>query len=172
MLLLAGGLVVWRISNPSSPPAPALPSSSSAAEQPKVVAPPPPPPPPEEEPSASAAASVAPPTKAARAVNSCGGECKGEVSSELRTYLAGRAGQGRKCYERALLQNGNLKGRMRVQLRLSAQGQLCSAAMASDELQDSGLTACILQMFRNSVYPVPKNGCVDVAVPMSFVPQR
>jgi hypothetical protein len=94
------------------------------------------------------------------------------VSSELRAYLAGRASQGRKCYERALLQNANLKGRMRVQLRLSAQGQLCSASMASDELQDSGLSACILQIFRNSVYPVPKSGCVDVAVPLSFVPQH
>jgi hypothetical protein len=61
---------------------------------------------------------------------------------------------------------------MKVQLRLSNQGQLCSANMAADEMQDPGLSMCILQLFRNSVYPVPKGGCVDVAVPLSFVPQR
>jgi len=94
------------------------------------------------------------------------------VSHELRSYLSGRASQGRKCYERALLQNASLKGHMRVQVRLNPQGQLCSAAIAADELQDPGLSACILQMFRNSVYPAPKGGCVDVAVPLSFVPQH
>jgi hypothetical protein len=120
----------------------------------------------------SASASSSPVTKSAHAASSCSGECKGEVSPQLRSYLSGRAGQGRKCYERSLLQNATLKGRMKVQLRVSSSGQICSAAMASDELRDPGLSACILQMFRNSVYPAPKNGCVDVAVPLSFVPQK
>jgi len=171
MLILAGGLVVWRVSNPSSMPPTAAAPVPSVTEQVKV-SPPPPPPPPEEEPPASAVASVAPVAKTARAANACGGECKGEVSSELRAYLSGRASQGRKCYERALLQNATLKGRMKVQVRVSTQGQLCSASMASDELHDPSLSACILQMFRSSVYPAPKDGCVDVAVPLSFVPQH
>jgi hypothetical protein len=170
MLVLAGGLVVWRISNPSNSPPPAAVSVHSVTEQVRVS--PPPPPPPEEEPSASTVASVAPVAKTARATNACGGECKGEVSSELRAYLSGRASQGRKCYERSLLQNAALKGRMKVQVRVSAQGQLCSASVASDELHDPSLSSCILQMFRSSVYPAPKDGCVDVAVPLSFVPQH
>jgi len=170
MLILAGGLVVWRVSNPSIAPPTVTAPVPSVTEQVKVS--PPPPPPPEEEPSASAAASVAPVAKTAHAGNACGGECKGEVSGELRAYLSGRASQGRKCYERALLQNAALKGRMKVQVRVNAQGQLCSASMASDELHDPGLSACILQMFRSSVYPAPKDGCVDVAVPLSFVPQH
>lgn len=171
MLVVAGGLVTWRMVHPSSP-APPTATIAAVSEQPKVSEPPPPPPPPDEQPADAASAAAAPAAKAIRAASSCGGECKGEVSTELRTYLSGRAGQGRKCYERSLLQNASLKGRMRVQIRLSAQGQLCSAMMASDELQDPGLDACILQMFRNSVYPAPRSGCVDVAVPLSFVPQR
>ena len=171
MLLLAGGLVVWRVSHPASPP-PAAPGPLPSVTEQVSLALPPPPPPPEEEPSASAAASVAPVAKTTRAASACGGECKGEVSSALRAYLSGRASQGRKCYERALLQNAALKGRMKVQVRVSAQGQLCSAAMASDELHDPGLSSCILQMFRSSVYPAPKDGCVDVAVPLSFVSQH
>jgi hypothetical protein len=172
MLLLAGGLVFWKVRSGAPPPVATTAAVPTASEQPKVSVPPPPPPPPEEEPSAAATASAAPVAKAGRTANSCGGECKGEVSAELRAYLSGRASQGRKCYERALLQNATLKGRMKVQVRVSAQGPLCSVAMASDELQDPGLTACILQMFRNSVYPAPKGGCVDVAVPLSFVPQH
>jgi hypothetical protein len=172
MLLIAVALVVGKIAlthSEQSEPSAAV----AVSAQPKVeVAPPPPPPPPPEEPSASASASAAPVAKVAKGGGGCTGECKGEVSAELRTYLAGRAAQGRKCYERALLQNGSLKGRMRVQVRLNPSGQLCNAAMASDELQDPGLSACIIQMFRNSVYPAPKGGCVDVAVPMAFVPQH
>lgn len=172
MLLVAGGLVAWKMMH-STTSAPASVPEPTVSEQPKVEAPPPPPPPTaEEQPSASASATSAPVSKAARAAGTCSGECKGEVSSELRAYLSGRASQGRKCYERALLQNASLKGRMRIQLRVNAQGQLCSSSLASDELRDPGLNACIMQMFRNSVYPTPKNGCVDVAVPLSFVPQR
>ncbi len=172
MLLVAVALVVGKLTLMRSEQ-PAASATVVVSERPKVdIAPPPPPPPPPEEPSASASASAAPVAKVAKGGGGCTGECKGEVSAELRTYLAGRAAQGRKCYERALLQNASLKGRMRVQVRLNPSGQLCSAAMASDELQDPGLSACITQMFRNSVYPAPKGGCVDVAVPMSFVPQH
>ena len=170
MLVVAGALVTWRVTHPSSPAPAPMPTVS---EQPKISeALPPPPPPPEEQPSATASAPAPAASKTIRTASSCGGECKGVVSTELRSYLSGRASQGRKCYERALLQNATLKGHMKVQLRLSAQGQLCSASMAGDEMQDPGLSACILQMFRTSVYPAPGNGCVDVAVPLSFVPQR
>lgn len=172
MLVLAGGLVTWRLTNSSTPEQAAPPPTIAVQEEPKAAPPPPPPPPPEEQPSAAAPeASSSAPAKT-RLQSACSGECQGEVTAELRTYLSGRAGQGRKCYERALLQNGGLKGRMKVQVRINPQGQLCSAAMASDELQDPGLNACILQMFRSSVYPAPKGGCVDVAVPLSFVPQQ
>ncbi len=171
MLLIAAALLVWKFTSRSSQPATS--ATVVVSEQPRVEAvPPPPPPPPEEEPSSSALASAAPSAKATRAGGGCTGECKGEVSHELRSYLSGRASQGRKCYERALLQNALLKGHMKLQVRLNPQGQLCSASIAADELQDPGLSACILQMFRNSVYPAPKGGCVDVAVPLSFVPQH
>jgi hypothetical protein len=102
MLLIAGALVVGKLTlMRSEPPAPS--AAVAVSEQPKVeVVPPPPPPPPPEEPSASASASAAPVAKVAKGGGGCTGECKGEVSAELRTYLAGRAAQGRKCYERAL----------------------------------------------------------------------
>ncbi len=171
MLVIAAVLVVGKFTLMRSPQ-PSASATVAASTPPKVEAtPPPPPPPPEEEPSASASASAAPSAKAAKG-GGCTGECKGEVSHELRTYLSGRAAQGRKCYERALLQNASLKGHMKVQIRLNPQGQLCSAAVAADELQDPGLSMCILQLFRNSVYPLPTGGCVDVAVPLSFVPQH
>jgi len=170
MILIAGTLVVGKLMmRPDKPDASAAPVVSAP---PKIEVAPPPPPPPEEEPSASASASAAPVAKAAKGGGGCTGECKGEVTNQLRTYLAGRAAQGRKCYERALLQNAALKGRMKLQVRLNPSGQLCSASMAADELHDPGLSACIMQMFRSSVFPAPSGGCVDVAVPMSFVSQH
>jgi hypothetical protein len=171
MLFIAAALVVGKFTLMRSPQ-PSASATVVATEQPKQDVAPPPPPPPPEEPSASASASTAPSAKAAKAGGGCSGECKGEVSHELRAYLSGRASQGRKCYERALLQNATLKGHLKLQVRLNPQGQLCNASIAADELQDPGLSMCILQLFRNSVYPAPTGGCVDVAVPMSFVPQH
>jgi hypothetical protein len=172
MLLVAAALVVGKFTLMRTPqPSPS--ASVEFKEPPKIAAPaPPPPPPPEEEPSAIASVATVPSAKLARTNGGCSGECKGEVSNELRTYLSGRASQGRKCYERALLQNASLKGHMKIQIRLNPQAQLCSASIAADDLQDSGLSQCILQLFRNSVYPSPKGGCVDLAVPLSFVPQH
>lgn len=172
MLVIAAALVVGKFTLMRSPQPSASATAAASTPQKVEATPPPPPPPPEEEPSASASASTVPSAKATKAGGGCTGECKGEVSHELRTYLSGRAAQGRKCYERALLQNASLKGHMKVQIRLNPQGQLCSAAVAADELQDPGLSMCILQLFRNSVYPSPTGGCVDVAVPLSFVPQH
>jgi hypothetical protein len=171
MLLLASALVFWKITR-SSGPEPTTNSGDVLAEPPKVEVTPPPPPPPEPEPSASASASAAPAAKAARSGGGCSATCNGEVGNQLKVYVAGRAAQGRKCYERALLQNAALKGHMKVQLRVGAQGQLCSSSIVGDELNDPGLSMCIQQLFRNSVFPAPQAGCVDVAVPLSFVPQR
>lgn len=175
MLLVAAALVAgWYFyPSPKREPQPAASTGGANTGQTKIVAPiPPPPPPPEDEPSASASVSPVASSKSTRASGGCSGDCAGEVSIELRSYLSGRASQGRKCYERALLQNSSLKGHMKVKLRLNPQGQLCNASVAADELQDPGLSQCILQLFRNSVYPSPKGGCVDVAVPLSFVPQH
>ncbi len=172
MLLAAGGLVFWKRSH-SNAPTPATAAPSETEQGPRVsMAPPPPPPPPEVEASAVPEPSASVPTRSIRAGGGCSGACEGTVTGTLQSALAGRGAASRRCYEKALLRDASLQGRMKVRARVGTGGQVCSASMVSDGLQDPGLSNCVLALIRASTLPAPKGGCVDVEIPLSFVPQR
>jgi hypothetical protein len=170
MLLSAGGLIAYKQMDEPPPQAAAPVATIDPAESPRdALPPPPPPPPPEEQPSSvpsvdrSAQLGKAGPNPCAAT------ECKGTATPILQTALSGRGGAGRRCYEKALLQNATLSGRMRLAVRVGPQGQVCNAKVVSDQVGDPGLSTCILGVFRASTLPAPAGGCVDVEVPLSFV---
>ncbi len=172
MLLAMGGLILWKFTgSPSSEQTVATAApvvEDRAADNPL----PPPPPPPAEEPSAAPTAVV--PTNATlrSGKSACPSKCEGEATAALKSALAGRGGAGRRCYEKSLSQNALLKGRMTVHVRIGTNGSVCSANVSHDELHDPGLSNCILGVFRSSTLPSPSNGCVDVDVPLNFVPNK
>lgn len=170
MLLLMGGLIVWKLAGSDEKPTaipPAIPKQTAAP----VEAPPPPPEP--EELDAGSDAETEPKKKVVRkSSGGCSGNCAGTASARLQSAVAGKAGQARGCYERALRQNPTLEGRLTVGLRIGPGGQVCSAHINSNSLGDPGVASCVLQMFRAGTFPAPKGGCVDMAVPMNFVPKR
>ena len=174
MLLITGSLIVWKVTRSNDPqPVETVPTATEE-ERPITNAPPPPPPPPPPAEEASAAPSAQPVTNGAvrSGKSPCSGECKGEVTGALRSALAGRGGAGRRCYEKSLSQNATLSGKMTVHVKVSPQGSVCSASIANDTLQDPGLANCILGVFRASTLPPPQGGCVDVDVPLNFVPNK
>jgi hypothetical protein len=169
MLLLMGGLIFWKVSS-GGDEAPAPPQTAN------VVAPPPvedaiPPPPPEED--AGTTATAPKPTRKVSAVagGGCDGVCNGSAPGALQAALRAKAGQARGCYERALRQNATLEGRLVLNVRVGGRGQVCSASIGSDGLNDTGTSQCVLQMFRAASLPAPTGGCVDTAVPMYFKPK-
>jgi hypothetical protein len=44
--------------------------------------------------------------------------------------------------------------------------------MAKDTLADPAVTNCVLQRFRSGKFPKPSGGCVDIALPINFVPAQ
>ena len=102
----------------------------------------------------------------------CSAECTGTPAPQFASQLQGLAGRARGCYERALLQNSELKGRLMVSLKVGGNGQVCSANVTSNQTGDPGLSSCVAQIFRSSTYAAPKNGCVDAQVPLNFVPKQ
>lgn len=171
MLAMAGGLIAYReVSQGSSASAATLAPSAEPEELSPRMAPPPPPPPPPEDPSSLPSAEAAATRVIKPGTDPCAArECKGTVTSILQTALSGRAGSGRRCYEKALMQNASLSGRMRLGVRVGPAGQVCSTKVVSDQIGDQGLSTCILGVFRSSTLPAPAGGCVDVEVPLSFV---
>ena len=175
MLLLMGGLIFWKFSgDDKKPEPPPTPSVAKTAEEPVFEEPPPPPPPPKEEDAGKT--TVAKGGKGGgrySGPNPCAKkECKGKMTSTLQSALRGRAGQSRRCYERALLQNATLQGRMTVSVRISPTGGVCSAGVASNSLGDPAVANCVVGVFRSGTFPAPQGGCIDTAVPINFVPRK
>jgi hypothetical protein len=96
--------------------------------------------------------------------------CSGQSNSELEGQLAFRVRQSRRCYNAALTQDNTLKGKLSVRVRVGANGQVCSANVTSDEIGNAALANCVASTFRGANFPTPRGGCLDVNVPVNFVP--
>lgn len=169
LLLLIGGAVVWKLNQQG--PEPVVTTIDAG--------PPPPPttgrnledevplPPPVEDASAEA------PRKIVTVVsNGCDKKCVGTSTSELEQMLAFRVKTAHRCYDQALAQDPTLKGKMSVAVRIGTNGAVCQANIASNDLGNQGVASCVLNSFRGANFPNPKGGCVDVNIPINFVPRQ
>jgi hypothetical protein len=172
MVGAAGGLFAWR--SCSSKPEVAAPVPSVTATQTATASTNsklddiPLPPPPEEKPEAGP-----PPKIVAAPVNlGCDGKCNGQITNELEQALQIRGTQTRRCYNAALALDSQLKGHVQITVRVGASGALCSANVTSNDMGTPSVANCAANIFRAvGGYPQPKGGCVEAAVPLSFVPQ-
>jgi TonB family protein len=109
---------------------------------------------------------------AVSAAGPCAGECAGNSTPALEGQLAGLGRTARRCYDQALTNNPELKGRIMVSVRVGSSGQVCSAKIASNGTGDAALGACVAQKYQGAQLPAPQKGCVDVQVPLNFVPDN
>jgi len=101
-------------------------------------------------------------------------KCGGANSEELSTALAFRAKQSHRCYDNALGQDPTLKGKVSIAVRVGANGQVCSAGVASNDMGPGGanVATCVVNYFRGQNLPAPKGGCIDANIPINFVPRQ
>lgn len=97
-------------------------------------------------------------------------KCSGASSSELESGLQFRVKQARRCYNTALEQDSTLRGKVTIAVRIGANGQVCSAGIASNEMGSQTVAQCVAGYFRGANFSAPKGGCVDVNIPINFVP--
>jgi hypothetical protein len=173
MLLLAGGLVYWKSSSAPKEPE-VVEETATKVEKPKAEpeafdnAPPPPPDeeeeaPKEEEKKPTAGQNIKPTGPAG-----CSGDCKGNATPALQSALAARGAMARSCYNTALRNNPNLKGKMTMSVRVSPSGSVCSAHVSENSLGDQAVASCAAAKFRAGTFPPPTGGCVNVNVPLNF----
>lgn len=178
MLLLIAGLLFWKFSGKKEKEAAPVATTTAlapTADTTPVLDEPPPPPPPPEEPTSDAAPATSKATTgkvASTGGGGCSATCDGTPAPQFSSQLQALAGRSRSCYERALLQNSELKGRLSVSVKVSPTGQVCSAKVTSNQTGDEGLSTCVTQIFRSATFAPPKNGCVEAAVPLNFVPKQ
>jgi hypothetical protein len=105
------------------------------------------------------------------AANPCDAKCTGTATPDLEAALAQRAQQSkRKCYYPALAADTTLKGRATISVKIGANGSTCSAGVSSNELANPGVAECTASYYRSGGFPAPKGGCVQVSVPINYVP--
>ena len=173
MLLLMGGLIVWKMKSGGDETAKVEAPKPTATPEPVLDEPPPPPPPPVASTDSSAKPDdTKPGSKKVGSTVASGacGVCSGEPHPALQGALGGKAGQSRACYEKALSSNSTLSGRMTVSIKINAQGGVCSAQVKSD-MNNPLIENCVLQSFRAVTFPAPKGGCVDASVLLYFKPK-
>jgi hypothetical protein len=190
VLIVGGGLWLSLRSSGKAPapepekPAAAVQPAAPPPAAPAVAAEPPPPPPEEEEvaPSRSkkrtgkaaqivpAGVESGPKGPSAKRDPTCADPCRGRETPELVSALGGKAGQARSCYERALSNNSSLSGRIEVAVRVSPSGVACSVSSPKNTLGDAAVTSCVLSRFKSGTYPKPTGGCVNVSIPINFMP--
>ena len=100
----------------------------------------------------------------------CTAACTGQVTDALKQAVAARAGTAKQCYKTALEGNEGLSGDMAVLVRVGTNGSTCSVSIASDTTGSMRLQQCVKGKMAAS-YPLPRGGCVDVRVPISFKPK-
>jgi hypothetical protein len=99
-------------------------------------------------------------------------KCTGVSSSDLETALQFRVKQSHRCYDNALAQDATLRGKVTVAVRIGTNGSVCSAGIAANEMGSQQVASCVSGYFRGANFPAPKGGCLDVNIPINFVPRQ
>jgi hypothetical protein len=176
MLLLMGGLIFWKFgSGGDDKKNELLPPQEVAQVGPtvdQVVPPPPPPPTPSASENVDAGAIKKPVTGFTGTGCPTCGRCTGEPAANFSSVLRTRANQAQRCYEKALAQSDTLQGRMTVNLCVGVGGGVCGASVSNDTLGSPMVSQCVLNIYRATTFPSPRNGCVDAQVPLNFVPSK
>ena len=169
MVLVVAALIVYKCSSEDAPQKPPEPVVAAAPPAPDQVMPPPPPLPTAVDAGTAETAKKSPvqSTFCATCAN-----CTGTAAPNFSSIVRGRAGAAQRCYEKALSQQDQLQGKLTVNLCVGVGGGVCSASIASDSLGSPLVSQCVLNIFRATTFPSPKNGCVAAQVPLNFVPQK
>jgi hypothetical protein len=97
--------------------------------------------------------------------------CAGNTTSVLIEAVRTRAGEVRACYEQALKQTPTLGGRVIISWRVARDGRSCPVQVMQNELADAGTFLVCLRQTLEQNYPLPQGGCVELQLPLKFVPE-
>jgi hypothetical protein len=76
----------------------------------------------------------------------------------------------RNCYEKGLIKNHGLQGKISVTFTIGTSGRVTSVKAKDDSLGDPGVTACVLAKFKSFTFDRPEGGSVKYLYPLMFKP--
>jgi hypothetical protein len=79
-------------------------------------------------------------------------------------------GRFRYCYEKALLNNPKLEGKVVVRFVIGRDGAVINAANQGSTMPDAGVVSCVVSAFQALRFPQPEGGVVVVTYPLDMHP--
>jgi serine/threonine protein kinase len=99
--------------------------------------------------------------------NGCG-VADTDFAPEIQTYIRGRFGELRKCYETALARAPKIAGRIGVQFRISPEGLAYDASLSQTDVPDPVFQDCVVRVFETLQFAPPPNGDLQIDYPIVF----
>lgn len=114
----------------------------------------------------TAASPAVPPPPAGGEGGASGFQVRGHLPSEVvRRVIRRHTAQVRYCYERELVRNPAIEGRVIVRFIIGTTGTVQTALVASSTLGNASVEQCIRRQVRRWRFPAPESGIVVVTMP-------
>ena len=78
----------------------------------------------------------------------------------------------KRCYDRALMSNPQLKGKLSVKIVINQQGRVDSTEIVDDSLHDAEVSKCVRGVIGRLRFPKPADGTATVTFPFAFDPKN
>lgn len=88
-----------------------------------------------------------------------------------QSVVAGMGAGFRRCYNRGLQTNPNMKGSMRIIARIGKNGEVILANAAGGSGLSQDVIACVVTRVKSAQFDPPTGGGAVVVIPVSFVSQ-
>lgn len=78
----------------------------------------------------------------------------------------------KRCYDKALMSNPQLKGKLSVKIVINQQGRVDSTEIVDDSLHDAEVSKCVRGVIGRLRFPKPADGTATVTFPFAFDPKN
>ena len=78
----------------------------------------------------------------------------------------------KRCYDKALMSNPQLKGKLSVKIVINQQGRVDSTEIVDDSLHDAEVSKCVRGVIGRLRFPKPAEGTATVTFPFAFDPKN
>lgn len=88
--------------------------------------------------------------------------------SVIAKIIADHMGQVRYCYEKELVRNPKLRGKISTNFIIGLRGSVTSARVKKTSMNNAAVERCVLGVIRRLPFPKPGGGIVEVSYPFLF----
>ncbi|MBO4698534.1 AgmX/PglI C-terminal domain-containing protein [bacterium] len=78
----------------------------------------------------------------------------------------------KRCYDKALISNPQLKGKMSIKIVINQQGRVDKTEIVDDTLHDAEVAKCVKGVVGRLRFPKPADGTATVTFPFAFDPKN